>query len=75
MEMWTYHNKIFLRDLGVLEEKIDQCNRNAARDTSGDHLTYGDMLSPEERGHLSEQEQEELIERGAPYTITPPTRR
>ena len=60
----------FLRDLGVLDEKIDQYTANAARDTSGDHLTYGDMLSAEERGHLSEQERDKYIERGAPFTST-----
>ena len=63
----------FLQDWGVLEKKIKECNRNAARDTSGNHLSYGEALSLEVRGHLSEQEWDDIIEHGAPYTTTTTT--
>ena len=65
----------FLRDLVVLDKKIVQYTPNAARDASGDHLTYEEMLSAEKRGYLSEQEQDKFIERGASFTSPPPPRR
>ena len=56
LSLWTQDGGVvelshqeFLRDLVFLEEQIKECNRNAARDTSVDHLSYGETLSPEER--------------------------
>ena len=52
----------FLQGLGVLDKRIAEHDAKTARDTSGDNLTYGQMLSAEQRRHFIEQDQEEFIE-------------
>ena len=40
----------------MLDEKIEKCNRDAVRETSGKHMLYGAILCPDEGGHFPEQE-------------------
>ena len=57
----------FQQCLDVLDRRIAEYDANTARDTSGDRLTYGRILSAEQRGHLAVQEREELIEQGVAF--------
>ena len=46
----------FYQELAMLDEKIEKCNRDAVRETSGEHMLYGAILCPDEGGHFPEQE-------------------